>query len=102
MKFTSNFYLDQTEDLDKKKEKEIEQGKSFMNISLQRPIIHLSTAAINSLFLFFSDDPDSQDKRLNNESKKTLLKCLLKYGKIKKLLDQKKRKKRFFIGIILF
>lgn len=32
-----------------------------------------------------------------NVNRKTLLKCILKYGNIRKLVDQKKRKTRFFI-----
>lgn len=89
---------EESEKKDKKNDKEKDnENKSFVDITLQRPVIHLTTTAINSLFLFFSDDPDSQNKKSMNVNRKTLLKCILKYGNIRKLVDQKKRKKRFFI-----
>jgi len=79
------------EELDKNKK---EQSESFIEILLQSPTMHLTTSSINSLFLFFSDDPDYQNKKSMNTSRKTLLKCLLKYGEIGRLLTQKKKKKR--------
>ncbi len=82
------------EDLDDIKKNEKEKNQSYVNITIGSPIMHLSTTSINSLFLFFSDDPDFLNKKLMNTSRKTLLKCLLKYGDIDRLLLQKKGKNR--------
>ena len=90
------------EDYEENDKNKRDQTESFINIALEVPTMHLTTSSINSLFLFFSDDPDFQNKKSMNTSRKTLLKCLLKYGDIDRLLDHKKKKKRSKSIILLF
>lgn len=69
--------------------------KSEIIVSIQKPSLYLTNQALNSLFLFFQDDPQLLDTKNIIKNRKTLLKCILKYGSIKELVDRKKNKKRY-------
>lgn len=74
-----------------------EKPKSEITINIKSPILYLTNSTLNSLYLYFKNDPEEQDNKELIRNRKKLLTCILKYGKVSELVSQKKRKTRKII-----
>lgn len=74
-----------------------EKPKSEITINIKSPIFYLTNSTLNSLYLYFKEDPEEQDNKELIKNRKKLLTCILKYGKVSELVSQKKRKTRKII-----